>query len=77
MNYAKYRKATILVNFSLIDKEIEYKTYENICYSIKGHEYDKEPNKDYSFCTLGQMHHLMEEGWQGWWSNYFIKSNAA
>jgi hypothetical protein len=58
-------------------KEIEYKTYENICYSIKGHEYDKEPNKDFSVCTLGQMHHLMEEGWQGWWSNYFIKSNAA
>ena len=58
-------------------KEIQYKTYENICYSIKGHEYDKEPNKDYSVCTLGQMHHLMEEGWKGWWSNYFITSNAA
>ena len=57
-------------------KEIEYKTYEDICWSIKGFEYDKKPNPKYSVCTLGQMQHLMEDGWSGWWKDYFIKSKA-
>jgi len=30
------------------------------------------PEYDYSICTLGQMHHLMEKGWSGWWSPYFL-----
>ena len=56
-------------------KEIKYDTYDNICPSIKDYVYKKPEN--FSIITLGQMHHLMEDGWQGWWSNYFIKSNAA
>jgi len=58
-------------------KEIEYKTYNDICYSIKGHEYDLDGDPNYSICTLGQMHHLTEKGWNGWYSNYFINSNTA
>ena len=58
-------------------KEIDYKTYEDVCYSIKDNEYDKDGKPEYSVCTMGQMHHLMEEGWTGWWSNYFINSKAA
>jgi hypothetical protein len=23
-------------------------------------------------CTLGQLHHIMEEGWTGWWTPYFL-----
>jgi len=51
--------------------EIQYKwTYEPVCPSIKDYIYEKP--KDFSICTLGQMHHLMEKGWSGWWSDYFI-----
>ena len=53
-------------------REIDYKTYDDVCYSIKEHEYDKDGDPNYSICTLGQMHHLQEKGWTGWWSNYFI-----
>ena len=49
-------------------KEIEYETYGKVCPSIKDYLYEK-PN--YSIVTLGQMHHLMEEGWSGWYSDYF------
>ena len=31
-------------------KEINYETFDKVCYSIKGHEYDKEANKDFSIC---------------------------
>ena len=57
-------------------KEIEYDTFDKICYSIKKHEYDKEANKDFSICTFGQMQHLFEKGWTGWWSDY-LKSSIA
>ena len=53
-------------------KEIDYKTYDDVCYSIKEHEHDKDGKPEYSVCTLGQMQHLMEEGWNGWWSKYYI-----
>ena len=53
-------------------KEIDYKTYDDVCYSIKKHEYDKDGKPEYSVCTLGQMQHLMEEGWNGWWTKYYI-----
>ena len=49
---------------------INYKTYPNICPSIKDYMYKKP--KDYNICTLGQMHHILEEGWTGWYSNYFL-----
>ena len=52
-------------------EEIDYyDTYGPVCPSIKNHLY--EPPKDFSICTLGQMHHLMEKGWTGWYSDYFI-----
>ena len=27
----------------------------------------------FSVCTLGQMHHLQEKGWDGWYSEYFLQ----
>ena len=51
-------------------KQIVYETYDKICPSIKNYIYEKP--KDYSIVTLGQMHHILEEGWNGWWSNYLL-----
>jgi len=45
-----------------------YEVYGKVCPSIKDYLY-KKPN--YSIVSLGQMHHLMEEGWSGWYSEYF------
>ena len=50
-------------------KEIEYKTYDKVCPKFNA----EGPDKNYSMCTLGQLHHIMEEGWTGWWSPYFIE----
>ena len=52
-------------------KFIDYKTYERVCPSIKDYMYNKPPQ--FSICTLGQMQHIMEEGWTGWYSDYFLR----
>ena len=49
-------------------REIEYETYDKVCPKLKA----EGPDLNYSICTLGQMHHLMEIGWTGWWAPYFI-----
>ena len=49
-------------------KEIKYKTYNKICPKFNM----ERPDLNYSMCTLGQLHHIMEEGWTGWWAPYFI-----
>ena len=49
---------------------VNYETYPQICPSIKDHMYDRPTQ--YNICTLGQMHHILEEGWTGWYSNYFL-----
>ena len=51
-------------------KEIEYKTFDHVCYTIQGNEYAPKDPK-YSMCLLNQRQFLMEPGWQGWWKNYF------
>ena len=50
-------------------KQIVYQTYEPVCPSIKNNMTYKP--EEYSICTLGQMQHIMEKGWSGWWSDYF------
>jgi hypothetical protein len=52
-------------------KFIDYKTYESVCPSIKDYLYYKPLS--YSICTLGQMQHIMEKGWTGWYTNYFLR----
>jgi hypothetical protein len=54
-----------------IHENIKYNTYDKVCYSIQNQEYEKE-NKEYSICLFNQRRILMEEGWTGWWKNYFI-----
>jgi len=52
-------------------REIDYKNYDKVCPSIKNHIYEIPP-KEFSICTLGQMNHLLEPGWQGWWSDFIL-----
>ena len=54
-------------------KFIDYKTYDKVCPSIKDYLYYKPLS--FSVCTLGQMQHIMEEGWTGWYSKYFLREN--
>ena len=63
-------------------KNIKYKTYGRVCPSIKDYIYNKPSQREtfdttsqISMCTLGQMHHIMEVGWTGWYSKYFLKSD--
>ena len=53
-------------------KFADYKTYGKVCPSIKDYIYQQPPQ--FGICTLGQMHHLQDKGWTGWYSNYFLKS---
>ena len=53
-------------------KEIGVDTYEPVCYSIQDKEYNQK-DENYSICLLNQRQHLMEEGWSGWWNDYFIE----
>lgn len=53
-------------------KEIGVDTYEPVCYSIQGKEYNQK-DENYSICLFNQRQHLMEEGWSGWWNDYFIE----
>jgi hypothetical protein len=50
--------------------EIKYQEFPDICPSIKNHMLKKPEN--FNICTFGQMHHLMEIGWTGWWTNFFL-----
>jgi hypothetical protein len=57
-----------------IYENIKYDTYDKVCYSIQNQEYEKE-NKEYSICLFNQRRILMEEGWTGWWKDYFISDS--
>ena len=50
-------------------ENIKYNTYDKVCYSIRGKEYDKE-DKNYNICLFNQRKILMEDGWSGWWKKY-------
>ena len=54
-------------------REVKYETFDKLCPSIKDHVYSLSPPPGFSMVTLGQMQHLMEKGWFGWWSNYFLE----
>ena len=56
-------------------REIEYQTFDRVCYTIQGNEYNKKDN-EFSICLLNQRQFLMEPGWQGWWKDYFISDMA-
>ena len=49
-----------------------FEVVRGVCSPIIEHIYDEVPDPIFSICSLGQHHHLMEKGWTGWWSPYFI-----
>ena len=53
-------------------KEIEYNIFDPVCPKIN----TGSPHAAMGIVTLGQLHHLMEEGWTGWWSKYFMPSSS-
>ena len=67
-NYKEYLKKYNKGSDEFYYREIEYETYDKVCPKLKA----EGPDLNYSICTLGQMHHLMEIGWTGWWAPYFI-----
>ena len=66
-NYKYYLQKYYKGSDEFYYKEIEYKTYDRVCPNFKNVQ-----DNGYSICTLGQMHHIMEKGWTGWWSKYFL-----
>ena len=48
-----------------------YRDYHKVCYSIQKKEYEPM-DKNYSIVLFNQRQYLMEPGWSGWWSNYFL-----
>ena len=55
----------------MLEKDFDVKTYDKVCYSIQNNEYEPK-NKDYSIMLFNQRQFMMEPGWSGWWSNYFL-----
>ena len=45
--------------------------FEKVCYTIQENEYSKKDD-NYSMILFNQRQYLMEPGWSGWWSNYFL-----
>jgi hypothetical protein len=54
-------------------REVEYQTYDPVCPKINM----EKLNTEYNICTLGQMHHVMEKGWTGWWSPYLFNPSSS
>ena len=55
----------------MLEKDFDVKTYDKVCYSIQNNEYKPKDN-DYSIMLFNQRQYMMETGWTGWWSNYFL-----
>ena len=55
----------------MLEENFNVKTYNKVCYSIKENEYE-DKDKNYSIMLFNQRHFLMEPGWTGWWSTYFL-----
>ena len=58
----------------MIEKEkLVVNNYGKVCYSLQGTGTEYLPkNPNYSIVLFNQKHHLMEPGWTGWWTNYFL-----
>lgn len=55
----------------MLEENFDVKTYDKVCYSIKDNEY-KPKDDNYSIMLFNQKQYLMEPGWTGWWSTYFL-----
>ena len=64
----KYNKG---IDEMLEKEKLIVNNYEKVCYSIKDNEY-KPKDDNFSIMLFNQRQYLMEEGWSGWWTNYFL-----
>ena len=46
-------------------------TFGKVCYTIQNNEFE-DKNKEYPMVLFNQRQFLMEPGWSGWWTNYFL-----
>ena len=68
---AMYEKKYNLGIDQMLEENFKVATYDKVCYSIQQNEY--EPRDDnYSIVLFNQKQYLMEAGWSGWWTNYFL-----
>ena len=68
---AMYEKKYNLGIDQMLEENFKVATYDKVCYSIQKNEY--EPRDDnYSIVLFNQKQYLMEAGWSGWWTNYFL-----
>jgi len=68
---AMYEKKYNLGIDQMLEENFKVATYGKVCYSIQKNEY--EPRDDnYSIVLFNQKQYLMEAGWSGWWTNYFL-----
>ena len=66
-----YEKKYNLGIDQMLEENFKVATYDKVCYSIQKNEY--EPRDDnYSIVLFNQKQYLMEAGWSGWWTNYFL-----
>lgn len=55
----------------MLEENYTILTYDKVCYSVKDNEY-KPKNDNFSMMLFNQRQYLMEKGWSGWWTNYFL-----
>jgi hypothetical protein len=56
----------------MLEEMFEPDTFKQVCYSVKGREYDTDKDKKFSMMLFNQKQYLMNEGWSSWWSSYFL-----
>ena len=55
----------------MLEELHEPEMFGKVCYSIKDLEH-KDKDKNFNMVLFNQRHYLMEPGWKGWWTNYFL-----
>jgi hypothetical protein len=55
----------------MLEENFKVATYDKVCYSINENEYKPKDN-NYSIMLFNQRQFYMEQGWTGWWTNYFL-----
>ena len=55
----------------MLEELHEPEMFGKVCYSIKDLEH-KDKDKNFNMVLFNQRQYLMEPGWKGWWTNYFL-----
>ena len=55
----------------MLEELHEPEMFGRVCYTIQHNEYN-EKDKNFPMVLFNQRQFLMEPGWTGWWTNYFL-----